>query len=105
MNYNIYFSYVSFFYIVLLMIVFFSKKRLNIVENRIYRYLIIVCFSGAILEMSQMLTCLVMDTMPWLNSLVSHLFLVNVFTWITLLLLYTIAVSFQKQLLKTKVGS
>lgn len=101
MNYNIYFSYVSFFYIVLLMIVFFSKKRLNTVENRIYRYLIIVCFSGAILEMSQMLTCLVMDTMPWLNSLVSHLFLVNVFTWITLLLLYTIAVSFQKQLLKT----
>ena len=101
MNYNIYFSFLSFFYIVLLLIVFFSKNRLNTLENKIYKYLIIVCFSGAILEMSQMATCLVMDTLPWLNEFVAHLFLVNIFTWITLLLLYTIAVSFQKKIIKT----
>ena len=100
MNYSIYFSFLSFFYIVLLIIVFFSKNRLNTLENKIYRLLIIICFTGSILEVSQMATCLIMDSLPWINDFVAHLFLVNIFTWIALLFAYTVVVSFKKETYK-----
>lgn len=101
MNYNIYFSITSLFYIVLLVVVFFSKNRLQTLENKIYRCLIIVAVSGAILEISQIFTCLMMDTsLEWINSLTSRLFLINVLVWITLLLIYTIVISFNKKYYK-----
>ena len=97
MNYNINFSLISLFYIVLLVGVFFFKNRLQSLENKIYRCLIIVATTGAILEVSQIFTSLLMKTMfNWVNSLVSRLFLVNILVWISLLLIYTIVISFDK---------
>ena len=97
MNYNMYFSFTSLFYIVLLVIVFFSKSRLDTLENRVYRYLIIAALTGSILEISQIFACLVIDEIPLLNAFVSRIFLVNILTWITLLLIYTIVISFDKK--------
>ncbi len=97
MNYNIYFSLISFVYIVLLVIVFFSKKRLRTIENQIYQYLIIVSLTGVTLEISQIFTCMIMDSIPFLNAISSRLFLVNILAWISLLLIYTIIVSFDKK--------
>ena len=37
-------------YTILLIIVFFSKKRVNYVENKVYSYLLIVSLVGIILD-------------------------------------------------------
>ena len=97
MNYGIYFSFVSFFYIVLVFIMYFSKKRLDTIENKIYSYIIIFGLTGSILEISQLFTCMIIDAFPFLNNLVSRLYLVNILTWIGLLLIYTIIISFSKK--------
>ncbi len=97
MNYNIYFSLTSLVYIVLLVIVFFSKKRLKTLENRIYQRLIVVSLTGVVLEISQIFTCMVMEKIPLLNAITSRLFLVNILLWISLLLVYTIVISFNKK--------
>lgn len=97
MNYSIYFSLASLFYIVLLVIIFFSKNRLQTLENKIYRCLIIVATTGVLLEISQIFTCMLMDKYPWINSLASRLFLVNILSWICLLSIYTIVISFDKK--------
>ena len=101
MNYNINFSLISLFYIVLLVGVFFLKNRLKSLENKIYRCLIIVATTGAFLEVSQIFTSLLMDSsMEWLNTITSKLFLANILTWISLLLIYTIVISFDKKYYK-----
>lgn len=97
MNYGIYFSFVSFFYIVLVCATYFSKKRLDTIENKIYSYIIIFGLTGSILEISQLFTCMIIDVFPFLNTLVSRFYLVNILTWIGLLLLYTIVISFSKK--------
>ena len=101
MNYNILFSLTSLFYILMLTIVFFFKKRLNSLENKIYKYMVIFALSGVILELSQVVTGLIMNTgFGWINSLVSRFYLVNVLIWISLLSIYTIVISFEKKYYK-----
>ena len=101
MNYNILFSFASLFYILLLTTVFFFKKRLNSLENKIYKYMIIFALSGVVLELSQVLTSLIMNTgFGWINSLVSRVYLINVLIWISLLSIYTIVISFEKKYYK-----
>ncbi|MBR6137856.1 MAG: response regulator [Bacilli bacterium] len=51
-NNNIIFSICSFVYIVLICIIYFSKKRLNNIENKIYSTLIITNLIGLIIEIS-----------------------------------------------------
>ena len=98
MNNNIYFSLSGMFFITLLVIVFFFKKRLETLENKIYKLLIIFALTGGILELSQIGTCFFMNTdFSWINSLVSRLYLVNILSWISLLSVYTIVVSFDKK--------
>ena len=101
MNYNILFSFASLFYILLLTTVFFFKKRLNSLENKIYKYMIVFALSGVVLELSQVLTSLIMNTgFGWINSLVSRVYLINVLIWISLLSIYTIVISFEKKYYK-----
>lgn len=50
MNGTIYIQIISLVYSFMLMIVYFSKKRLNTPENKVYKILIIVNFVGIILD-------------------------------------------------------
>ena len=50
MNGTIYIQIISLVYSFMLMIVYFSKKRLNTPENKVYKLLIIVNFVGIILD-------------------------------------------------------
>ena len=53
---SVYFQICSLFYIVLLICVFFFKKRLNLLENKIYRILMITNAFGLILDISSIFT-------------------------------------------------
>ena len=55
MKTGIYFLIQSLFFSILLIIVFFNKKRLETTENRIYSYLIITSLIEIILEFKVMI--------------------------------------------------
>ena len=87
------FQFIRLVYIFLLIIVYFSKKRFNSLENRIYMILIITNMIGLILDISSVYTIVHMDSIPMINSIITKLYLMYLITWITLLTLYIIVIS------------
>lgn len=87
------FQFISLVYIFLLIIVYFSKKRFNSLENRIYMILIITNMIGLILDISSVYTIVHMDSIPMINSIITKFYLMYLITWITLLTLYIIVIS------------
>lgn len=88
----------SMFYSALLLIVYFYKKRLNTLENKIYSSLAVTNFIGLILEMLCYLVTLNKDNFPLFTTVINKLFLVYSLTWLMLFMYYTFIVSFKKRL-------
>ncbi len=80
----------SVFYSLLLIIVFFSKKRLKTLENKIYSMLIICNFIGLILAIMCYYTVLYNDIVPMLNFIISRLYLIYLVSYIFLFFCYLI---------------
>ena len=97
MNIGFTFSTCSLFYSILLTIMYFSKKRLNRVENKIYGSLIICNLIGVILAVSCYYTINNMDNMPFLNYIVSKSLLIYYLAWITIFTIYVFVISYQKK--------
>lgn len=87
------FSACSFFYSVLLTIMFFSKKRIQRLENKIYSYLIISNLIGVVLGVSCYTTILHRNEFPVLNDFVSKALLIYYLTWISFFTAYTFVIS------------
>ena len=75
MNYNMFFTITSLFYSILLIAVYFSKKRLNNFENKIYSLLIITNLFGILIEISSVFIFLYTDNIV-LNYLVPRFILI-----------------------------
>ena len=97
MNIGFTFSTCSLFYSILLTIMYFSKKRLNRVENKIYGSLIICNLIGVILAVSCYYTINNMDNMLFLNYIVSKSLLIYYLAWITIFTIYVFVISYQKK--------
>ncbi len=91
------FSTCSLFYSILLTIMYFSKKRLNRVENKIYGSLIICNLIGVILAVSCYYTINNMASLPFLNYIVSKSLLIYYLAWITIFTIYVFVISYQKK--------
>ena len=91
------FSTCSLFYSILLTIMYFSKKRLNRIENKIYGSLIICNLIGVILAVSCYYTINNMDNMLFLNYIVSKSLLIYYLAWITIFTIYVFVISYQKK--------
>ncbi|MDD6224068.1 MAG: ATP-binding protein [bacterium] len=87
------FSACSFFYILLLTIVFFCKKRLNSVENKIYSYLIITSLCGVVLALTCYFTILNHNTIPIINTIVSKALLIYYLVYLMILTIYIYVIS------------
>lgn len=96
MNVGIAFTFASLFYIILLLIVFFSKTRINRRENKIYSYLIITSLVGVLIGLGTWFFMNNMDKYPLLNIIFSRLYLVYLITWLTIFCLYTVVITFPK---------
>ena len=83
----------SLVYSIMLIITFYSKKRLNVFENKIYRLLIIINFIGLLLELANFYTVYHMDKIPIINGIVAHTYLLYLLTWMTLFTFYIIVIS------------
>ena len=81
----------SVFYSLLLMIVFFSKKRFKSLENKIYSLLIVCNFIGLILAIMCYYTVLYNDVVPIINFAVSRLYLIYLVSYIFLFFCYLLA--------------
>ena len=87
------FSMCSFFYSLLLIIVYFRKKRLDILENRIYGWTIIVNFIGIILAITSYITIIYYNQIPITNMIISKALIVYYLTYIWLLTFYIYVIS------------
>lgn len=94
---SICFQIISLIYILLLIIVYFSKKRLSSLENNIYMVLLITNMIGLILDISSIYTIIHRDSIPIINMLVTKFYLMYLITWITLMTLYIIVISMDKK--------
>lgn len=92
-----FFTLTSLFYISLLMIVFFSRQRVNSIENKLFSYLIISNLAGILLAIFSYFTISNIETMAAINEVVSKLYLMYLILWITLFTEYTIIISAVKK--------
>ena len=88
----LFYSYVlSLFYIVFLIILFFSKKRLDNGETRIYKRLLITNFIGILIQ----LACEIFSVFPvkYVTFLVTKMLLVYFIVWLSLFFAYVLEIS------------
>lgn len=103
MNSSIFFQICSLFYISLLLIIYFSKKRLGTVENKIYIILAITNLVGLILDISSVYTISNMSRYPTLNKFISKAYLIYLLSWMFLFTVYVFVISTRKKSDKDKI--
>lgn len=96
---NLYFQYLSLFYIILLGLIYFLKKRIKNKETKIYSYLIITAFIGDILDIITTYLAYVDINNYFLNPL-CKLYLVYLLVWMYLIGVYVFYISHNKQMVK-----
>ena len=87
------FSMCSIFYSLLLTAVFFTKKKISLVENKIYGYLIICNLAGTIMGTLNYFTIRNIDKLSLVNSIVSKGMIIYFLSWITLFTIYVFMIS------------
>lgn len=92
-NNYIYFSIAGFINLIFLMIIFFSRKRFDLFENKIYKVLILCTFLGIVNELIMVYFVPFLELVPIFKEIVAKLFLLITEFWIFLLALYTSTVS------------
>lgn len=91
---NSYFTICSLFYSILLLFVYFSKKRGKGLANKTYAEMVISTLVGLILAIFCAITVKNYQLIPEINYVVSRLYLVYLIVWISLFTLYIIYISF-----------
>ena len=92
MNNSIYIQLSAFIYIVLLMLIYFNKRNLNNIENKIYSKLIIVNFFGLIIDILLGILSVNYLNHKFLFMILSKLYLCYFIIWMTLLMYYVLLI-------------
>ena len=87
------FSICSFIYIIIFSIVYFSKTRINLVENKIYTLLLISTIVGLSIDIIGYFAFLDGVANSVKNLGIAKIYLIYYFTWIYLLTIYTYIIS------------
>ena len=90
---TIYILCISLIYSIMLIFIYFSKKRLNTIENKLFIALMLTNFVGLILDLLSIFTVSNMNLIPLINTVVTKTYLVYLFTWATLFTGYVFAIS------------
>jgi len=97
---SLYFQYASLFYVILLAIIYFGKKRVKNRETTIYSYLIITGILGVILDIITTYLAYVDVTNVFLNPL-CKLYLVYLLVWMYLMGIYIFYIAGKSKFLKS----
>ena len=87
------FTIASLFPTFLICIVYFSKQRMNTIENKIYSLLTIVNMIEIIIAIASYTTIQFSNIIPIINEIVSKLLLLTMFLWITIFSFYFYIIS------------
>lgn len=88
----------SLFYSALLFVVYFSKRRLATVENKVYRYLVTANFIGLVIEMLAFFFTINRESFPITTEIINKAYLIYLLTWLMLFMYYTFLVSFKRKI-------
>ena len=97
------FTICSGLFMVLLTIVYFSKKRIPTIENKIFTYLILINLFGSLIGVPTYYVAKYAEAVPFLYYVIARLYLVFTISWLYCFTLYIYAISFNSdQEQKTK---
>ena len=88
-----FFQICSLFYVVLLIFAYFSRKRVNNLENKVYSCLIINVLVELFLDLASIITILNKDKIPVLNDIVAKAYLASLISWLSFFTLYILLIS------------
>ena len=89
------FSICSLIYIIIFNVVYFGKKRINSLENRIYSALLITTTIGLLIDIIGFISLQSGDATSLQNVLIAKIYLIYYFTWAFVLTVYTLQISFK----------
>ena len=83
---------------IILLIIYFSKKRINGKETKLYNYLLVLSFIGLIIEILCCITVANQEKFIFLTILVNRLWLLHISNWLFLFTVYIVNISFRKNI-------
>ena len=90
---NIAFLIVSFIYVIMTAVLFFSKKKVNSIENKIFSIIIIVNIIGVIIDLTSV-TLAFSSYHGIFFRIVNKSYILYLLSWISIFTIYTIHISF-----------
>jgi len=90
---NNFFTICSFFYSLMLTIIYFRRKNIGTLETKIYSSLILTNFANVVFALLCTLTILIQDKIPFLTDFVGKTLLLLFFTWEVIFTLYLITIA------------
>ena len=103
MNYLMMLSIGSFFYILILTIIFFIRKKIVNSETKIYTALLIILLFEIILELLMRVIAPYMNVLSWLNIFVAKLFAFMSLAWFSMITIYNANISLKNSEAKYKL--
>ena len=92
---SLFFQIASIFYIILIGVAYFCKKKVDTLENRIYSSLIIIIFITLILDCLSVSLGLIYPDF-YLTNLFGKLYLISILAWVFVFTYYIFVISFHK---------
>ncbi len=93
---NISFTVISFFYIVLLSIVYFLKPRIKNNETKLYNYIVATTLFGVVISLGTYYFMVNLDKYPLMNFIFSKTYLLFVLLFTFFMTLYVLYLGFSK---------
>jgi len=87
---------------ILLVIIYFSKKRINTIENKLYSWIIVINLFGLVIDISCHWALKITDSAPLIAFAILRLYLVYLISWLVIFTVYIRFISYQKQPEKQK---
>ena len=98
---SVYFQMVCIFFSLLLIFVYFPKKKVNNVENKLFGYLVIINFFGLFLDIFSSFVIRYFD-INYFPLILGKLILLLLFFWMLYFTLYIVHISYEEDKKKSK---
>ena len=82
MNFNLGLTFSGMVYILLIIIIYFKRKRIKSKENKIYSLLLISTFVELLLGMVSYIFIINIDSMAYITRIINVLYLISLDSWI-----------------------
>ena len=93
MNFNLGLTFSGMVYILLIIIIYFKRKRIKSKENKIYSLILISTFIELLLGMFSYIFIVNIENMAYVARIINVLYLVSLDSWILFFMLYVISIS------------